>query len=87
MRAEQLAATRYQDVQIAAMDVLHNLQRKRPEVQLAGLAWLFLLACRRYKLRESEVLTVVGNIIKHADEVAPRYPRAIRQYLDYEWPG
>ena len=87
MKVSRIADASFKEVQQAAMDVLHNLQRRPPQVQLAGMGWLFLLACQRYGLNESEALRVVDRMVRHVLSVAPQYPRALQEYMKHEWPS
>lgn len=86
MRVSRIGDVNVRAVSRTAFDVLHNIQRHPPNEQVAGIAWLFLLACKNYNLDPRRVLEYTDNILRRALDVEPDYPRAVIQYMRNEWP-
>ena len=67
-----------------AMQLVDRLQNHPPGLQCAGIASVFLAACRVHRIDPREVLTVAGNML--ADTIHGERPefRALRLYAEHE---
>ena len=72
------------DVAKACMGVVDNLQHRRKEIQLAGLAVTFSLACERFGVEPRQALQIAENIMH--DRIGRRAEfRACADYMRNEW--
>jgi hypothetical protein len=67
----------------AAYAALDQLQKFRPEEQVAAAAVLFLLLTRKFETHPGNVLQVGSNIISRAMETTPEL-RGVLGYLKHE---
>lgn len=67
-----------------AMTLIDRLQDHPPALQCAGLASVFLSACRVHRVNPHEVLNVAQNLM--ADTIHGERPefRALRLYAEHE---
>ena len=68
----------------ACMGVVDSLQHQRKEIQLAGLAVTFSLACERFGVEPRDALQIAENVMH--DRIGRRAEfRACADYMRNEW--
>ena len=81
---DRLMNTSAGDTATACMGVIDALQSRRPEIQVTGLATVFVLACERFGIRPGEALEVADNIMHSGVTMLPEF-RACGMYMQNEW--
>jgi hypothetical protein len=82
--ATSLASVSIKPVGRVAMSILHVLQNFRPEEQCAGLAFSFLLLCRRLGCHPGNAMQVAERMMDEQKK-NPEL-QAVRRYLEGEIP-
>lgn len=84
MNYDTLVNAPSEEVAQVAMQLVDRLQASPPSLQCAGLAAVFLAACRVHQTDPADVLTVAQNML--ADTIHGERPefRALRLYARHE---
>lgn len=67
-----------------SLDRLDKRIKTSPADLVMSIGILFLMMCERFGLDPREVLVTADRVDRRAQEVAPQYPRGMRQYLREE---
>lgn len=68
----------------ASFAIINALQDYQPDVQMAAITAVFLLATAHHGVEPQDAFTVTKNVMSSADKCRPEF-LAVRDYMQGEW--